>query len=128
VEFVITKVVPNFSFFLHKFSGNFYHPMPIFPVLEIILNLFLFWNLCHVGPTCRSPSRTRAHVSEPHIHLVPRLCVLLHTSSPSCRARWYTAQADSSCPKNATRSALRNPSSPVASPTSFPCTGPLSPH
>jgi hypothetical protein len=58
VEFVITKVVPNFTFFLHKFSGNFYQPMPIFAALETILNLFLFWNLCHVGPTCQNPIST----------------------------------------------------------------------
>jgi hypothetical protein len=30
-EVVITKVVPNYIFFLHKISGNFSHPLAIFP-------------------------------------------------------------------------------------------------
>jgi hypothetical protein len=29
-EVVITKVVPNYTFFLHKFFGNFSHPLAIF--------------------------------------------------------------------------------------------------
>jgi hypothetical protein len=51
-------------------------------------------------------------MSEPHLHLVPRSRVLLHTSSPSCCSHRYTARADSCCPKNAARSPVRNPSSP----------------
>jgi hypothetical protein len=58
----------------------------IFPTLETILNLFLFWNFCRAGLTCRSPSCTRAHMLEPRLHLVPRSCVLLHASSIFCCA------------------------------------------
>jgi hypothetical protein len=35
-EVAITKVVPNYTLFLHKFSGNFCHPLAIFPVDNLI--------------------------------------------------------------------------------------------
>jgi hypothetical protein len=31
-EVPITNAVPNYTLFLHKFSGNFSHPLAIFPV------------------------------------------------------------------------------------------------
>jgi hypothetical protein len=31
VQVAITKVVPNYTLFLHKFSGNYSHPLAIFP-------------------------------------------------------------------------------------------------
>jgi hypothetical protein len=36
-EVAITKVVPNYTFFLHKFYGGFSHPLAIF------LGLNQFW-------------------------------------------------------------------------------------
>jgi hypothetical protein len=50
-EAAITKVVPNYTFFPHKFSGNFSHPLAIFPVDNSILAvIFELENQLQCGP------------------------------------------------------------------------------
>jgi hypothetical protein len=52
-EVVITKVVPNYTFFLHKFFGNFSHPLAIFPRRIQFLVFKFEWRLNRSGPTCQ---------------------------------------------------------------------------
>jgi hypothetical protein len=117
----------------------------IFPALETILNLFLFWNFCRAGLTCRSPSCTGAHMSEPRLHLVPGYASSsMRHLSPAVHVPVYNSgrqilseeRRSKSCPKpfiavtlhGELPSALHMLRLPVASSTSFPCAGPPSPH
>jgi hypothetical protein len=50
-EVAITKVVPNYTFFLHKFCENFYHPLAIFPVDNLISAI-----ICELKNQIRRPT------------------------------------------------------------------------
>jgi hypothetical protein len=65
------KVVPNYTFFLHKISGNFSHPLAIFPgdILISAVICALEKNL-NRRPTCQWRwGRHRAHLSEGEGHV-----------------------------------------------------------
>jgi hypothetical protein len=50
-EVAITDVVPNYTFYLHKFSGNFSHPLAIFPVDNSISTV-----ICELKNQIRRPT------------------------------------------------------------------------
>jgi hypothetical protein len=54
-EVAITKVVPNYTFFLHKFYGGFSHPLAIFLGLNQFWQLILSWKINYQWSTYRPP-------------------------------------------------------------------------
>jgi hypothetical protein len=50
-EVVITKVVPNYTFFLHEYCGNFITLWLVSRIGNHFEFIFSFWKFCHTGPT-----------------------------------------------------------------------------